>query len=220
VVRETLEERIATIEAHEARSVRGKERRRLRDEVTFDLLPRAFTRSHHTYAYLSPRDGWLVVDASSPKRAEELSGLLARSCEGLGIVPFGTEQPVSAEMTAWVARQSPPPGFVLLEDCELRDPAEQGSVVRCQRQDLSGREIRAHLEARKQVQRLALGFEDRLSLVLAADLTVKRLRFDAVEELDDIDEADEVARFDANYAFMTSELSRFLGRLAQVFPPV
>ena len=219
VVRETVEERIAAIEENEGRPVRGRARRALRDEVIFELLPKAFTRSRHTFAYLSPAEGWLVVDASSPRRAEELVGLLARSCPGLGIGPYGTQAPVGTELTRWIAERSPPAGFTVLDDCELRDPADQGSVVRCVRQDLTGAEIRAHLDAHKLVQRLALGFEDRLSLILAADLTVRRLRFDSVEEVDAGDEPDELARFDANFAYMTAEVSRLLARLAEVFPP-
>lgn len=219
VVRETLDERIAAIEDQEARPVRGRERRRMRDEVIFELMPKAFTRSRHTHAYLSPASGWMVVDAASPKRAEELVGLMARSVPGLGIEPYGTEHSVASELTAWLANRNLPDGFTLLDDCELRDPAESGSVVRCQRQDLTGPEIRAHLDAHKIVQRLALGFEERLSLVLAADLAVKRLRFEAVEELDDGDDLDELARFDANFAFMTAELARLLARLEEVFPP-
>ncbi len=219
VVRETLEERVAAIEESEARAVRSRERRRLRDEVIFELMPKAFTRSRHTYAYLSPAARWLVVDASSAKRAEELAGLLARSVPGLGIEPYGTGHSVSSELTAWLANRHLPAGFALLEDCELRDPADAGAVVRCQRQDLTGPEIRAHLDAHKVVQRVAIGFEERLSLVLGADLGVKRLRFEAVEELDAGDDPDELARFDAEFAYMTAELARLLERLEEIFPP-
>ncbi len=219
VVRETVEERVAAIEDSEARPVRARERRRLRDEVTFELMPKAFTRSRHTYAYLSPAARWMVVDASSVKRSEELVGLLARSVPGLGIEPYGTDHSVTSELTAWLGERNLPAGFTLLEDCELRDPADAGSVVRCQRQDLTGPEIRAHLDAHKIVQRVALGFEERLSLVLSADLGVRRLRFEAVDELDAGDDLDELARFDADFAFMTTELTRLLGRLEEIFPP-
>ena len=102
-------------------------------------------------------------------------------------------------------------------DCEFRDPADVRAVVRCHHQDLGGDEIRAHLRARKQVYRLALGFEERLSLVLSADMTIRRLRFEAVDEFDQVDAADELAQLDANFAYMTAELARLLERLDQVF---
>ena len=67
---------------------------------------------------------------------------------------------------------------------------------------------------------LALEFEARLAFVLSADLTVKKLRFLAVDTLDEFDDADERVRFDANFAFMTMELDRFLARLKNEFGSV
>ena len=217
VVKEVMDERIDRIETEQGRPVRSKERKRMRDEITFELMPRAFTRSHHTYAYFAPEDGWLVVDAATPKRAEELVVLLGRSLPGIPVEPFRAEIAPGARMTRWLEGETLPAGFELADECELRDPAEQGAVVRCMRQDLFSDEIRAHLRARKIAQRLALTFEQRLTFVLGADLTLKRLRFDAVDELDEADQLDEFARFDANFAYMTAELRRLLARLHDVF---
>ena len=60
-------------------------------------------------------------------------------------------------------------------------------------------------------------FEERLSFVLHADLTVKRLKMESVDELDWLDDDDEIARFDADFAFMTTEYSRLLERLVSIF---
>ena len=90
-------------------------------------------------------------------------------------------------------------------------------MVRCLRQDLNGDEIRAHLRSRKLVQKLSLIFEERLSFVLHTDLTIKRQKMEAVDELDRLDEDDEIARFDADFALMTTEYSRLLERLVNIF---
>ena len=65
VINEALEEKALEIESREARQLPRKERRSLRDEVYFSLLPKAFVRSSLQYAYISPRDQLLVVDAAS-----------------------------------------------------------------------------------------------------------------------------------------------------------
>ncbi len=217
VVREEVEERVARIESMESRDVRTRERRRLRDEVTFELMPRAFTRSTHTFAYLQHREGWLAVDAVSVKKAEELLVLLGHAVNGLTADPFEAERSPAAQMTRWLDGERLPAGFTLGDQCELRDPALEGALVRCQRQDLTAAEVRAHLKAGKVAWQVALTFDERVSFVLAADLTLRRLRFEAVDELDDRDESDPLARFDANYAFMTAELTRLLTALAKVF---
>jgi len=216
VVREEVEERVARIESAEGRDVRAKERRRLRDEVTFELMPRAFTRSTHTFAYLAHRDGWLVVDAASEKKAEDLLVLLGHALSGLTVEPLEAARSPAVLMTSWLDGEPLPSGFALGDQCELRDPAQEGALVRCQRQDLTASEVRAHLRAGKVAQQLALGFDERVSFVLVADLTLRRLRFEAVEELEH-DAGDPLARFDADFAFMTAELARLLQALARVF---
>ena len=217
VVREEVEERIARIEDREAREVRSRERRRMRDEVTFELMPRAFTRSTRTFAYLSHRDGWLVVDAASEKKAEDLLVLLGHAVPGFTVEAFQAEHSPAALMTRWLDGERLPRGFSFGDQCELRDPASVGTVVRCQRQDLTAAEVRAHLKAGKVAQQVALVFDDRVSFVLSAELGLRRLRFEAVDELDKRDAVDPRARFDADYAFMTAELSRLLAALEKVF---
>ena len=41
-----------------------------------ELLPRAFVRRHTSWLWIDPANGWLVVDASSPNRADEVLELL------------------------------------------------------------------------------------------------------------------------------------------------
>ena len=217
VVRDEVEERISKIELLEARPIGGKEKRRIRDDVTFDLLPRAFTRSTDTHAYLSPADGWLVINTAVAKRAEDLLTLLGQSLGSFEVAPLTSEYAPTSTMTYWLSGRPLPKGFSLQHDCELRDRADETSIVRCQRQDLSSDEVQGHIHAHKEVHRLGLGFEERLSFVLRADLTISRLRFEAVDEFDAVDEADETARFDANFAFMTTELARLLERLGETF---
>lgn len=219
VVREEVEERVARAESQDRRSVSRKERSRMRDDVIFDLLPRAFVRSQRTFAYLAPEAGWLVVDAATPRRAEELVVLLGESLRHLPVVPYASESDPFAELTRWLGERGPPRGFHVQEECELRDPAREGARVVCLRQDLASREIRTHLAAGKQVQRVALGLDERLSFVLCADLTVRRLRFDLARESGSSEVDDEMAAFDMDFAYMTAEIGGLLKRLEAVFPP-
>ena len=110
-----------------------------------------------------------------------------------------------------------PNGIDLLDECEMRDPAHEGALVRCQRQDLVSEEIRAHLRAKKEVRRLGLRYEDQFSFALTAELQLKRLRFEGVEPTDEVGDIDEAARFDADFAFMTASLAPLLRRLLQIF---
>lgn len=219
VVREEVEERALEIEDREGRKVRRKERLDLKDNVIQELMPRAFTRSSLHYAYLDTRDGWLVVDAGSPKRAEDLVSLLR---EALGTLPARPPEVViapSSVMTRWLEGEAIPNGFQLEDECELRDPESEGGVVRCKRQDLTAEEVLAHLKAGKRATRLSMSWEERIGCVIGEDLSVKRLRFlDLVQEAAAETEAeDEATRLDADFTIMTLELRRFIPALLELF---
>jgi recombination associated protein RdgC len=218
VVRDFANDRIADIEDSQLRKVLWKERKNIRDEIIHDLLPKAFTRSNLTYAYLSPLDHWMLVNASSAHKAEELTSLLRQSIGTLHITPPAVRSSPTAVMTDWLSQGSIPGDFEIDDECELREPSKEGSIVRCKRQDLTSEEIQVHLSAGKQASRLALRWDDRLSFILGDDLSIKRLKFEDVlqEEAADIDADDAAARFDADFALMSLELSRFLRRLIEI----
>ncbi|MET0087385.1 MAG: recombination-associated protein RdgC [Sedimenticola sp.] len=219
VVREHLMEKVATIEEAEARKVRRREREEIKDEILTDLMPRAFTKSSATYAYIDTKGGWLVVDAASPKRAEELITLLRETLGTLPLKPLEVANSPASVMTAWLKGLEPAADFVIQDECELRDMLEEGGIIRCRRQDLEGEEIRVHLDAGKQVVRLALEWHDRLAMVLTEDLSVKRLKFMDViqEEAAEAETEDEAARFDVDFSLMSLELGRFIPRLVEIF---
>ena len=218
VIREEVDERVRQIEEAEVRSVRRKERQRLKDEIVVDLLPRAFTRSTRLYAYIDAADGWVVLDTSSAKRAEALLALLRESIGTFPAKPLQVEKSPAAVMTDWL-RRGAPADFELQDECELREPLENGGIVRCRRQALDGHEVETHLEAGKQAVRLATAWHERWSCLLCDDLVIRRLRFlDLVqEEAAVVDTEDAAARFDADFALMSMELRRFLPRLVEVF---
>lgn len=219
VINEIVNERAAEIEEQRGTALRRKERDALRDEVLQDLLPRAFSTSRRTYAYIDPKGGWLIVDSTSAKKTDEFTSILRQCLGSLPVVPFATQERPSLVMTQWLQEDAAPPGITLENECELRSPEEDGGIVRCRRHDLCTPEIQNHIEAGKEVIKLAFTWNDRLSVVLDETLAVKRLKFlDLVqEEAAEVDSDDPVQRFDADFAVMSLELAAFLPGLAELF---
>ncbi len=219
VVREQLDEKVAAIEEEQARKVYRKERLNMKDEIVQDCLPRAFSRSTYIGAYIDVAARWIFIDSASAARAEELLNLL-RDCIGSFpvLLPQVNDAP-TATMTGWLVHRNLPQDFELGTECELREPGEEGGVVRCRGVDLSSEEVETHLHAGKQVARLALHWDDRVSLLLAEDLCLRRLRFaDALmKENEDIPEADEAARLDADFALMSEAISALQERVLALF---
>ncbi len=218
-IKELVNEKASIIEAQEDRKLYRKERETLKEEIIFDALPNAFTRSSHTFAYIDPKNGWLVVDAASPKKAEELCSYLRETIGSLPVVPPQVIASPSVIMTQWLRDENVPEDLLLGDECELRESSEDGSILRCKRQDLSAEEVSAHLDAGKQAYKLALTWDDKFSAILNEDLTLKRLKFDdtLLDEADDQGAEDAAAKFDADFAIMTLTLARFLPRFLDYF---
>ncbi|TAA47582.1 recombination-associated protein RdgC [Corallincola spongiicola] len=217
VVKEALDSKVAEIEEAQGRPVPRKEQQTLKEEIEMQLLPRAFTRSQKTFAYVSPQENLLIVDASSAGKADELVSLLRKTVGSLPVVPLASNTNPAACMTDWVKNGPMPTGFSLLEEAELRDTQEDGGVIRCKQQDLTSDEIFAHLEAGKIVTKLAVDWRERLTCLLEQELVIKRLKFNDLlrEESGNSDDVDAAAKFDADFLLMCGELANFIPELLE-----
>jgi len=214
VIRAMVAEKVAEIEAAEARSLHKREKAIIKDDLMQELLPRALCKSTYTYAYLDIKQKLLVVNAASLKQAEDLVSFLRASLGSLPVVPVEAKTSPATTMTQWLM-DMPPTGISFEGECALYDPRDSQAVVRCRGQDLFAKEIQAHLEAGNMASQLAMTWEESLSFVLHEDLSIKRLRFTdtfvehhAEQEAGSQDDA--AARFDADYALMTLTLSQFI----------
>lgn len=215
VVRDALKEKVEEIEAEQMRKVYKKERDQIKDEIIQAFLPRAFIRRSSTFAAIAPKQGLILVNSASPKRAEDLLSTLREVIGTLPVRPLTVKVAPTATLTDWVKTQTAAPGFHVLDECELRDTNEDGGIVRCKRQDLTSDEIQLHLSAGKFVTQLALAWEDKLSFVLDDKTVIKRLRFEDLltdqAEQDGGDEA--LGQLDASFTLMMLTLNEFLPQL-------
>jgi len=219
VVNDELQRKVQKIAEDEGRKVGGRERKRLKEDLLTELLPRAFVRSSRMSAYVDRKNGWLVLDTASRKSAENALTQVREALGSFPAVPLAPEEGPRVLMTDWLASGNLPGGLVLGDECELRDPATAtGAIARCRRQDLDAEEVKEHLRNGKQVFQLGLVFDERISFVLGEDLVVRKLKFlDAVvDELGD-SQQDAAAEMDARFALLTLELERLLGKLEEWF---
>ena len=218
VVNDEVKERAELVEAQQGYAPGRKQLKELRERVTEELMPRAFTRRRTTYVWLDPKNGWFCVDAGSPAKAEEVIEHLRHCLDDFPLTMLHTQISPQAAMADWLAGGDAPAGFTIDRDCELKAAGEEKAAVRYVRHPLDGDEIsgeiKAHLAAGKMPTKLALTWDDRISFVLGEKLEIKRLAFlDLLKEEAEksAEHADE--QFDADFALMTGELSRFLPQL-------
>lgn len=215
VVRDALKEKVDQIEADQMRKVYKKERDQLKDEIVMSLLPRAFTRKAITYAAIDPASGLVLIDAASASRAEDLLSTLREAIGSLPVRPLSAKVAPCATLTGWVKAQSAAPNFYILDECDMRDIAEEGGTARLKRQDLTAEETQQHILAGKVVTRLSLGWRDKLSFSLDDKLQVRRLRFeDLLQDQAALDGGDdELGQMDASFVLMMLTLREFIPEL-------
>ncbi|MFP3565930.1 recombination-associated protein RdgC [Paraburkholderia sp. SIMBA_030] len=217
VVTQVTKARAAELEEQQGFKPGRKQMRELKEQVTDELLPRAFSIRRDTRVWIDTVNGWLVIDAASQAVADEVRGLLVKSIDQL---PLGTvrvtQSPVAA-MTGWLLSGEGPAGFTLDQDTELRSAAEGNATVRYVGHALDAEDMRRHIEAGKQCMRLAMTWNDRVSFVLTPSLTIKRIApLDVLKEASDPTAQNDDERFDSDVTLMTAELDRMLTDLLEV----
>lgn len=217
VVRDAVQEKVDEIEAAQSRKVYKKEKDQIKDEVTQALLPRAFIRRSKTFAAIAPAQGLILVDSASAKRAEELLSTLREVLGSLPVRPVGVKTAPTATFTQWVKEHQASRGLALTNECELRDSAEDGGIIRIKREDLASDEVQMHLAAGKLVTQLTLAWEDKLSFLIDDKLTIKRLRFeDLLQDQAEEDGGDDAAsQFDASFILMMMTFVEFIPQLLE-----
>ena len=219
VVNDLLQKKLAAIEEKEGRKPGGRTRKRLKDELVTELLPRAFVRPVRSDALLDGTLGVIAVDTSSRKSAESVVSEVRRALGSFPALPLNAEVAPRAILTGWLAGDALPDGLALGDECELRDPTDTGAVVKIQRMELSGEEISKHLEAGKQCTRLALVLDDHVSFVIGEDLIVRKFKLldGAVDQMESTEHDDIVAELQARFALMTGEFKRLFAVLEKAF---
>jgi len=217
VINNELAQKVGELEAESGSPIPKKAQKDLKEEITMRLLPRAFSKFSVIHGFVSIDQQVVVVDASSDASAEVFLACLRKCVGSLPVVPFAKTQQQQI-LTSWLM-QDAPEGFEILDEAEFQSSADDGGIIRCKKQDLDAEEVLGHIQAGKLVHKLAVSYQDRLSCIIAEDVSVKRLKFTdlVMDENENIDKDDIAAKLDADFVLFTSEIKGFIKDLQTAF---
>ena len=215
IVKQFAADRAKAILENEGRKVGRKEMRDIREATAIELMPRAFPRRRVTFGWIDPVNGWLVVDAASPAKADEVIKLLLKAVDKLPLESLRVQRSPVAVMTEWLQADDAPAGFTVDMDTELRATGESKATVRYVRHTLEADDVRRHIAAGKQCTRLAMTWNDKISFVLTESLAIKSVKpLDVIKETESSTKNDE-ERFDGDVMLMTGELSKLMADVVE-----
>lgn len=214
VINENLDEKITEIREVEGRNVGRKEKNELREMITDDLLPRAFTKSSKTEAIIDTQYGFLLINHANSNHAEMFLTKLRDALGGFEAKLPRTQQSPGSLITEWLLRGRATGHFELDSDCELISLGDAASVVKISRHDLTVEEINNLLRSGKIVTQLGLSWRDRVRFVLTQNFTLKRIQFlDLIQE-EAAGQADDIESLTfASQILMTEALSELITEL-------
>jgi recombination associated protein RdgC len=187
-----------------------KAMKELKERVHDELLPRAFSIASTTWAWIDPRNGWLVVDAASASKADDVIKFLLKSVDRMPLESVRVARSPAAMMTGWLNDDEAPAAFTIDRDADMVATGESKSKIKYVRHALSPEELRRHIAAGKQCTRLAMTWESKISFVLTESLAIKSVKpLDVLRESEAVTRNDD-ERFDAEFVLMTGELARLL----------
>ncbi len=215
VINQVAKAKAAELEEAQGFAPGKKAMKELKERVADELLPRAFSIRSNIWTWIDPVNGWLVVDAASPAKADDVIKLLLKAIDKLPLESLRVQRSPVGVMTAWLESDEAPVGFTVDQDTELRATGESRAAVRYVKHTLEVDDIRRHIAAGKQCTRLAMTWNDKISFVLTESLAVKSVKpLDVIKENDTSTKNDE-ERFDNDMLLMTGELSKMMTDLVE-----
>jgi recombination associated protein RdgC len=215
VIHQVAKARAAEMEERQGFQPGRKQMKEIKEQVTDELLPRAFGVQSSTYVWIDPVNGWLIVDTASGSRAADVAKLLLTAVDKFPLQTLRVNRSALACMTEWLASDEAPGGFTVDQDTELRAQGESKATVRYVRHTLEPADIGRHIAGGKQCTRLAMTWADRISFVLTETMTIKRVApLDVLKE-NDATTANDQERFDSDFVLMTGEINRLLSDLLE-----
>lgn len=213
-IEDALETRVEEYRARTQEEPSRRERRRLKQQVRDELLPKALLKSERTQGLALGGDGLIAVDTLSAPRAERFLDHLRAPLGSLDVAPLEFDRPY-AELLTRIFLGDAPRGFVLGRECRMQDPADAKATVRCSDMDLADATVRKHVKDGMRLTHLGVEFGNVLGCVIDQNGGIGKLRLLGADAAREADDEDPLAMLDAEIALLAGTLRQLIAALGQ-----
>lgn len=215
-VKELLNDAVAVIEKTENRTLTAKEKKVLREQIEFELLPKTLKKTKRIDAWIDTSSRLIYINTSSPLESEAVTKLLRAALGTFPCTPINAEQNPITLMTEWLKSPALIPSiFSLGEWCELNAQGVERSTAMFKHHELASKEVYENLDAGKVVSRIELVWRDKISFILDEGLNFRRVRFlDLLaDELKNSKPESKAEKMEAEFSIMSLQMRLLTAQL-------
>lgn len=216
VITQVAKARAAAIMENEGRTPGRKEMKEIKEDVKQELLAKAFVVQSEIRAWLDLEGGWLVVDSASASKAAAVHDLLRKALVDMSSQLFMTQMSPGQCMTNWLLEGEGPSGFTVDMDAELVAP-DTKATLKYARETPSTDDVTKHVKAGKQVTKLAMTFDSKVSFMLTDKGEIRKVKaLDILQEqaaASGADTAEDI--FEADMMLMSGELRQLIDAMVE-----
>lgn len=219
VVNHQLNQQLESIKAESGQKPGRKQQTDMKQQLMLEMLPQAFIKPKTISAYIDLKLNLLVVDCASQNAAEDLVSQLRQTLGSFKAAAFGPSSSMAQVLTQWVIKAQGDGGFELDSEIVLETLDDSKGVVRGRNIAHLDDQMKQHIDNGYLVTELGLAYHDRVELVLAHDMGIKKIKFTDIvlDQLDDESIESEWQLLDSRFTLFSLELRALLKALFEVF---
>ncbi|PWD83320.1 recombination-associated protein RdgC [Ignatzschineria cameli] len=150
----------------------------LEEVITNEFIRNAYPEQSSIMAYIDREKNWLVIDATSEKKASLVTAVLRKTLGALPVVGYAPQVEMALLMTDWVQNGLSDTRFQFLDEIELKElNKEEGGVARYRGIPLDSKEIELNISEGWSVTKVGLAYQELVTFSLAEDFILKRVRY-------------------------------------------
>lgn len=216
VVNKVLSERLAEIEHKEGRKPGGRTRKRIKEDVVHELLPKALVKPYRLTGYLDLQRGLVVIDTASRKQAEEFVSQVRHALGSFPALPINAETAPRGVLTNIICSETGV-DFSVGADFTLKDAAD--AKITWRNSDPFSEEVTCYLGSGFQASRLSLTLAERVQFDMDEDLVVRKFKLldQTLDSLESVEREDLVAEINARLWLQHAEVGALFEVLAREF---
>lgn len=210
VLKAALEEKKQQFESENQKSMSRSESLQAKEQLEFDLLPKAFTVDKKRWFYIDTEKQWIVVNSAAANQASDVISYLIKALGAQGYTPMTLEHALPALMKQWLLDpESLAFGFSMGAHCQLVRSEDDKTTYNCKDIEAHHDHLCSLLEQGYQIKSLELLWEDKLSFSLMDNFVFKRvkcLNLISSDLKDNRNLESQISQLDADLALLTGEM--------------